>query len=142
MNALAKIEQPEELPIYGGRNRNKVVSRNVKRYFVHGKGFARELDAYRELARSELGVKVWRLTDAKERPARTVWLKLPWTTQLQVIADLEKQVMIELFPPKCGKSNTTNLPNLKHGAHTDCCRGCRWDYLNIRAKELKEKETR
>lgn len=137
MSSLPVItEQP--IP-FTPNNRNRVVSRNVKRYFLYGKGFAREIDAYRAMARHELDREIWRRADEKRKPMQQPWLKLPWTTQSQIIRDLEKQVLAEMFPPKCQKRNSTNLPNLFHGQHTDFCRGCRWEYLNVRARELQEK---
>ena len=134
MNAIIPAE-PVHIDIPQS-NRNRVVARRVTRYFLYGKGFARKIDAYRCKARSELNSKVWCEANRRDRPG----LKLPWTTRLQIQRDLEKQVLAEMFPPKCDKPNKTNLPNLRHGGDHPFCRGCRWDYLQVRANEIMQKE--
>lgn len=116
---------------------SRVKSRKVTRYYALRRGFATKQHAYQALAKLELNSLVWK----RVREMRSGYPKLirdgeSWDAT-------EQRVLAQMFPQDCSRPNTEGLCELHHGPCSKrYCRGCRWDWIKAKARQMQEEDER
>jgi hypothetical protein len=128
----------------------RVTSRKVTRYYVWGKGYATKQQAYREIAKHELRMKLSELEDALRNQYLRAHDLTPRDLTQAAWSELWDRMRIEalnlMFPRTCERSNKgIGLTTFWHGKRPGVpgvywCNGCKWDWIIARAKELQAED--